>query len=226
MIRCLWMLLDGRDWLWGKLSLLLMGGAILSKSLIQFSLDGQGCVPSLLFDLRPNYGGGNGYNSDLLQKVLCRHGCAQCSWPCSRPLPTHASAGDSWTLTGKCGSVSCWVTAPFFWVLVCTRCFGFFCFFHTRQWSRRTCTHVLLRELQNYNSLLNNHWEVNVGSHYKKLPHIQRQRRSPSKMVRGAKSLLESNPIPPRDAHRAQTKLCVHQDPETPQRLTYLSLSV
>ena len=36
-----------------------MGGAMLSKSLIQFTVDGQGCVPSLLFDLRPNYGGGN-----------------------------------------------------------------------------------------------------------------------------------------------------------------------
>ena len=35
-----------------------MGGAMLSKSLIQFSVD-EGCVPSLLFDLRPNYGGGN-----------------------------------------------------------------------------------------------------------------------------------------------------------------------
>ena len=29
-----------------------MGGAMLSKSLIQFSIDGRGCVPSLLFDLR------------------------------------------------------------------------------------------------------------------------------------------------------------------------------
>ena len=35
-----------------------MALAMLSKSLIQFSVDGQGCVPSLLFDLRPNYGGG------------------------------------------------------------------------------------------------------------------------------------------------------------------------
>ena len=32
---------------------------MLSKSLIQFPVDGRGCVPSLLFDLRPNYGGGN-----------------------------------------------------------------------------------------------------------------------------------------------------------------------
>ena len=33
-----------------------MGRAILGKSLIQFSVDGWGCVPSLLFNLRPNYG--------------------------------------------------------------------------------------------------------------------------------------------------------------------------
>ena len=36
------------------------------------------------------------------------------------PLLTHASAGDSWTLTGKSRSVSLGVTAPFSWVLVCT----------------------------------------------------------------------------------------------------------
>ena len=39
--------------------LVLMGGAMLSKSLIQFSVDERGCVPSLLFDLRLNYSGGN-----------------------------------------------------------------------------------------------------------------------------------------------------------------------
>ena len=38
-----------------------------------------------------------------------------------QPPPTHASARDSWTLTGKSGSVSCGVTAPFSWVLVHTR---------------------------------------------------------------------------------------------------------
>ena len=55
-----------------KLGLVLMGGAILSKSeKTQFSgfSDGLGCVLSLLFDLRPNYGGGNEDNGDLLQKV-------------------------------------------------------------------------------------------------------------------------------------------------------------
>ena len=47
--------------------------------------------------------------------------CTQCSEPCSRPLRTHTSTRDSWTLTGKSGSVSCGITAPFSWVLVCTR---------------------------------------------------------------------------------------------------------
>ena len=41
------------------MDLVLIGGTILSKSLIQFSVAGPGCVPSLLFNLRPNCGGGN-----------------------------------------------------------------------------------------------------------------------------------------------------------------------
>ena len=39
---------------------------------------------------------------------------------CSRPPQTHASNGDSWTLTGKSRSVSYGVTTPFSWVLVCS----------------------------------------------------------------------------------------------------------
>ena len=43
---------------WGRnLGLALMGRAMFSKSLIQFSVERQGYIPSL-FDLRPNYGGG------------------------------------------------------------------------------------------------------------------------------------------------------------------------
>ena len=42
------------------MGLVLMGGAMLSKFLIQFSVDRRGCVPSLLFDLGPNYGEANG----------------------------------------------------------------------------------------------------------------------------------------------------------------------
>ena len=54
-----------------------MGGAMLSKYLIQFSGDVWSCVPYLLFDLRTTYGGGNEDNGDLLQKVLCTHCCTQ-----------------------------------------------------------------------------------------------------------------------------------------------------
>ena len=39
----------------GELGLILMGGTMLSKSLVHFSFDGKSCVPSLLLDLRPNY---------------------------------------------------------------------------------------------------------------------------------------------------------------------------
>ena len=96
--------------------LVLVGRAMLSKSLIQFSL-----FPSLLFDLRPNYGGGNEDNGNLLQKVSSTHCCTQCPQPCSRPLLTPTSARHSWTLTAKSGSVSYGITAPFSWVLVHTR---------------------------------------------------------------------------------------------------------
>ena len=72
------------------------------------------------------------------------------------------------------------------------------------------------QEIHNYNSLLNNRRQENVGSHQKKIPHVQGQRRSPSKTVGGAKSCLESNPIPTRHTQRAQTNL-VHT---RTQRLT------
>ena len=52
---------------------LAQGCNILSRSLIQFSVDGWGSVPSLQVGLRPNYGRGNSSNGDLLQKHLGRH---------------------------------------------------------------------------------------------------------------------------------------------------------
>ena len=67
------------------------------------SIKGRGCVPSLLFDLRPNCGGGNENQGDFLQKVPCTHCHTQCPQPRSRPPLTHASAGDSWTATGRLG---------------------------------------------------------------------------------------------------------------------------
>ena len=95
--------------------------AMFSKSLIQFSIDGRGYVPSLFLYLRPNYGGGDEDNGNLLQKVPCKHCCTQCLQPWIRLPPTHVSTGDSWTLIGMSGSVSYGVTAPFSWVLVHTR---------------------------------------------------------------------------------------------------------
>ena len=86
-IRGLWKLPDGRDWLkqdQGKLGLVLIGGAMFSKTLIQFSADGQGCVPSLLLDLRPNYGRGNedkGFPGGSDSKSIC----LQCRWPGFNP---------------------------------------------------------------------------------------------------------------------------------------------
>ena len=80
-----------------------MGRGMLSKSLIQFSVEGQGYVPSLLFDLKPNYGGGDADNGDLLQKAPCTHCYTQCPRACSRTLSTHASTRDSWTLTASLG---------------------------------------------------------------------------------------------------------------------------
>ena len=62
----------------GKLGLILVGRAMLSKSLMEFSVDGRGCVSFLLFDLRPNYGEGNEDNGVLLQNVPFRHCYTQC----------------------------------------------------------------------------------------------------------------------------------------------------
>ena len=69
---------------------------MLCKSLVQFSIDGQGCVPLLLFDLRPNYGGGNEDNGDLFQNIPCVYWghYTRCPQPCITPPPTHTSPGD------------------------------------------------------------------------------------------------------------------------------------
>ena len=112
----------------GKSSLVLMVRPMLGKSLIQISVDGQDCVPSLLFDQRPNYDGDNEDNGNLLQKVPCTHCCTQCLQPCSRPLQTYVSTSDSWKHVGKSGLVTFGVTAHFSWVLVHKR----FCLCHLR----------------------------------------------------------------------------------------------
>ena len=197
MIKGLWKLTCGRDWLRGQLGLVLIGGAILSKSLIQFSLDGWSCVPTLLFEVKKwseviqsslvqlcypmdcslpdssvhgilqarilewvaiSFSRGSSQPRDRTQvswisgrhftiwatrrvflpcylpgaklwwrqwrwwwppsKDLCMYCYTQCPQPWSRPPPTHASARNSQTPTGKSRTVSCVVTAPFFWALV------------------------------------------------------------------------------------------------------------
>ena len=62
----------------------------------------------------PNYGGGSEDNGDPLAKVLCTYCYTQCPQPCSRPPPTHASTGDSWTLTGQVWVSLLWGHCSFF----------------------------------------------------------------------------------------------------------------
>ena len=78
--------------------------------------------------------------------------------------------------------------------------------------SRETRVHLLLREHQNYNSLLNYYRQKNVGSHPKRIPHVQGQRRSPSKMVERVKSHLEPKPRPPRHTQGLKQNLCAPED--------------
>ena len=94
-----------------------MGGVMPSKSLIQFSVDGRGSVASLLFGLRPNYGGGDEDNGDSFKKSHVCPAALSVQDPaavhpadprlCQRLLDTHS----------KSRSVSCGVTAlsPGFW---------------------------------------------------------------------------------------------------------------
>ena len=82
-----------------------MGGSVLSKTLIQLSVDGRSCVPSLLFDLRPNYGD-EGNESMEVMKIMatsfkrCCAGTATLSTPdpvaghC-RPTPLLETPGHS-----------------------------------------------------------------------------------------------------------------------------------
>ena len=47
--------------------------------------------------------------------------CSQSPRPCGRPLVIHSSAGDTQTLKGNSGSLSCASHGSFPWVLGCTR---------------------------------------------------------------------------------------------------------
>ena len=106
----------------GKLGLLLMGGAMLSKSLIQFSVDGWGCISSLLCTW--------GQTIVEVMKIMETSFKGPMHAVLHSVLTTlhqatgdpHPSAGAAWTLLGKSESVSCGVTAPFSWILVKSFC--------------------------------------------------------------------------------------------------------
>ena len=124
-IRSLWKLPDGRDWLRGKLGLVLVGRAMLSKSLIQFSVDGTVFPPCYLTwgqtmvevmkmsdVLQSIHGVTKSWtrlsnwtelNEDKVTSFTRSQAgtAAHCTQPCSRPPPTPASAADSWTLVGR-----------------------------------------------------------------------------------------------------------------------------
>ena len=65
-----------------------------------------------------------------------------------------------------------------------------------------------------------------LGLIKKKTPHVQGQRRNPSKMVGGANLSLESNPIPTREAQRAQTNLVCTGPRDPTETETELCLSI
>ena len=77
---------------------------MLSKYLIQFSVDGCGCVPSLFFDLKPNYGGG----SEIMEISFKRsNACTDAlSSPNTaaghcQPTPPLETPGYSWASLGQ-----------------------------------------------------------------------------------------------------------------------------
>ena len=89
----------------GKLSLVLMGKAMLSKSLIQFSVDGWSYVPSLLFDLTPNYGRGNEDNGTSFKRSQAHTATLSAPKPAaghwwSMPLPETPGHYAIWYATG------------------------------------------------------------------------------------------------------------------------------
>ena len=88
-IRGLWNLLNGRDWLKGNLGLVLMGRAMLSKSLIQFSLMGGAVFPPCYF-------------SSVAQSCLTLCNPMDCSTPCSLSITNSQSYSNSCPLSWWC----------------------------------------------------------------------------------------------------------------------------
>ena len=117
-IRGLWKLPNGRDWLRGKLGLVLMDGTMLSKSLIQFSVDGRGCF-------LPCYLTWGQTMVEVMKTVVTSFKRSHDALLHSVPRTLQQASTNPrfhWRIqdTGKSGWVSCVVTAPFSCVLVHT----------------------------------------------------------------------------------------------------------
>ena len=82
---------------------------MVNKSLLQVSVDGLGCVFSLLFDLRRNYGGGNEDNGTSFKTSHARTAALSAPDPAaghrrSTPLPetpVHSQASLGQSLVGS-----------------------------------------------------------------------------------------------------------------------------
>ena len=76
-------------------------GSMLSESLIQFSVDGQDCVLSLLFDLGANYGRSNEDNGYLLSACTTGLSAQKPAAGHCQPLSPPETSGHSWASVGQ-----------------------------------------------------------------------------------------------------------------------------
>ena len=81
----------------GKQGLVLMGRAMLSKSIVQFSVAGWGCVPSLLFTWSQTLVEVTMIMATSFKRSHAHTATLSAPCPCDRPLLTHTSAGDTHT---------------------------------------------------------------------------------------------------------------------------------
>ena len=79
-------------------------GAMFSKSLIQFSVDGRGCVPFWLFGLRTNYGGLTAVMATSFKRSHAGTAALSAPDPAAghrRPSPLPETPGHSWACLGQ-----------------------------------------------------------------------------------------------------------------------------
>ena len=110
----LWKLPEGIDWLRAILGLLLMGGAMLSKSFTHFSVDEWSYVPSLLFTC----GQTMAKVMKMMMTSLRRYHACTAMVHTPNPAAVTTNPRLCWRLLDAHRRVSCGVTVPFSWALV------------------------------------------------------------------------------------------------------------